>query len=400
MENRHPFSEVMLQISLAAIFSMLFNIPDQTHEGIPVLMYVLLFGYSLVSYLCNDLFLRKDRSTVSVAVLNFLLICAGFAAALAMHLVRGVPSGLFIAASALVLSIVAFRAASGTIQMNLLTFCFDTLAVLLLVYIVFTELGSGKIYAAIPGIIGVAASFAGIIIFRSGNRMFGRDRLLLAALVLAVLVIAFLICTVVNAPLREGVAGMMAGLAAVFRFLGGLLKKILLFLQRLFGTQETYAPIEMDMPGGSGFSGMEGEEEVPSSGLGVLILIGILAVIAVIIALIVFRKHRFSRKKTVSRVRRNVVRDERITLCKALRIWFRRVRRYLQVRIYFLKNGRTPAGRFFRIVRSCKHSSLALRTGETPQEFLTRYIGSLKPEDRRIPALNRLVEELNLQLYR
>lgn len=400
MEHRHPFPEVMLQISLAAICCMLFNIPDQTNEGIPVLMYALLFGYSLVSYLVNALFLRKDRSTVSVVLLNILLICAGFAVALAMHLVRGVPSGLFIAASELVISIVAFRSVSGHLQMNLLTMCFDALAVLLLIYIVFTDLGSGKIPAAIPGIIGVAASFAGIIILRSGNRMFGRDRLFLAALVLAVLAIAFLICTIINTPLREGVTGMLAGLLAAFRFLGGLLKKFLLFLQGLFGTQETYAPVEMDMPGGAGFSGMEGEEELPSAGLGILILIGILAVIAAVIAIIVFRKHRFSGTKKVSGVRRNVVRDERVTLWKALQIWFRKVCRYLQVRIYFLKNSKTPAGRFYRIVRSCRHSNLALKNGETPQEFLTRYIGSLKPEDRRIPGLNRLVEELNLQLYK
>ena len=72
----------------------------------------------------------------------------------------------------------------------------------------------------------------------------------------------------------------------------------------------------------------------------------------------------------------------------------------MKIRLYFIKNRKTPAGRFFRLVRSLKRSGHALMTGETPREFLERYIESLKPEDKRIPELKKLTTELELQLYR
>ena len=399
MKKSRTFPDIMLQISLAAIACMLFNIPDQTRAGIPVTMYVLVFGYSVLSYLCSRLFLRNPKSYTAVAVFDLFFILAGMAAAFAFRQFESAIYVIYFGAVFLVLSLMAFKETARGININILIICFDILSALMMLYILFVELGSGKAAAAIPGAAGIIAAFAGIMVMRSGSSISGRDWFYKILILAVILVIALLVRMLAGDSLRNGFTEIFAGIGAAFKWIGHILKEFLLFFARLF-PQEKYDALDQDMEGGISLPEGQGGEETEYSVLPLLILIGTAAIAAVIIAVIVFRKHRISGSKTVSAARINENRSNRVSLWKALKIWAREKLYRIRVRLYFFRNRNTPAGKYYRLVRSGKHSANAIRQGETPGEFLRRYINSLQPGDRRIPEYTALIDELNKQLYR
>lgn len=401
MEGRRPFSEVMLQLSIAGIGCMLYNIPTQARAdaGSPVPVYVLLFAYGLVSWILNTVFLHKERTVAASVLFNAFQICAGWAAAFLLRQVTGIYSGIFLGICLFVLSLISFKTVTGGIRLNWLMLCFDLSTVLVLIYALFIGLGNGKGYALIPGVLGAAAAFAGLIIERSGSRLPGRDRLIVVLLALLIVLAAFLIYSLAGGALGAGAAGVIAGIGAFLRWLWDLFRRFVEYLSRFY-KREPVEPVEIDMGPDFSMEGAQTGEEVQFSIVPLLIFVGILVLAGVIIFTIVFRRHRFSGAKKVHSAKRRKVVSDRISLVKALRIWFGKMRRRLKIRLYFVRNRNTPAGRFFRLVRSARRSSHALKKGETPREFLERYIESLKPEDKRIPALRELTRELDLQLYR
>ena len=400
MKIRRTFPEIMLQTAIAAIACMLFNIPAQTRDDIPVKVYILFFAYALVSYFLSRLFLKKPKGMTAAAAFNICLVLAGMAAALVLGQITGVTAGIFLGLFFLIMAVMAFKENTGGISINMLTVCFDILAVLLMLYILFIELGSGRLPAAVPGILGTIAAFAGIIVYRDGSSLSGRDRLYITVIIAAILVCAFLIHLLAGDTLREGFEGVFAGIGAALSWLGRIFKEFLLFLSRLF-PKETYDAVGPDLGEGINMPAGEGGEEVSFSAAPLLILFGILISAAAIAAFIIFRKHRFSGKRTITAAAAvsDSERPDRISLWKALKIWAEEKLYRIRVKIYFLKNRNTPAGRYYRLVRSRRHTGQALKQGETPKEFLTRYIESLKPEDRHIQELTSLIEDLNIQLY-
>lgn len=400
MEKRRTFPEVMLQISIAAIACLLVNIPLKAEAGIPVVLYILLFTYAVVSYCLTRLFLRTPKSLTAVVVFDLCLILAGMAAAFVPGQVTGIARGIFLGLFFVSSAVISFRETAKGISINMLILCFDILAALLMIYILFVELGSGSLSAAVPGFLGTIASFAGIIVYRDGSSISGRGRLYIILIIAAILAAAFLIYLLAGDTLREGFAGMFAGIKAALIWMGNILKEILMFLSRLFPKNDPEAA-EADPGGSMIMPAGEGGADENMTAAPVLIFMGILVITAAVTAFIIFRKHRFSGKKIIVREAVNTnERSERISLWKALKIWAAEKMYRIRVKIFFLKNRNTPAGRYYRLVRSKKHTGQALRQGETPREFLVRYIESLKPEDRRIPELRTLIEELNAQLYR
>lgn len=398
MEQRHTFPEIMLQISIAAIACMLFNLPLKPEEGIPVTLYILFFAFALISYVLSRLFFRRPKSLAAAVLFHAVLILAGFAAAFVLGLLTGALAGIFLGLFFLILSVMAFRETVKGIHMNTLTLCFDSLAVLLLIHLLFLELGDGRFLSVLPGVIGIIAALAGSMSLREGSRISGRERLFSILLIAGIVVVAFLVYLVAGDPLRKGFTGIFAGLGAALSWLGQLIKKILLFFSSLF-PQEQYEAVDLDMDGGIRMPAGEGGEEAVFSPVPLLILGGIVLIAAGVAAFVLFRKHRFSGETVAAAAKKTREKKERISLWNALRIWAKEKQYRLKVYFYFLKNRNTPAGRFYRLVRSKKRTALSLRQGETPGEYLTRYIGSLQSGDKRIPELAALIGELNMQLY-
>ena len=400
MEKRRTFPEVMLQMSIAAIACLLVNIPLKAETSIPVVLYILLFTYAVISYCLTRLFLRTPKSLTAAVIFDLCLILAGMAAAFVLGQVTGIAKGIFLGLFFVSSAVLSFRETAKGISINMLILCFDILAALLMIYILFIELGSGSLPAAVPGFLGTTAAFAGIIVYRDGSSISGRDRLYIILIIVAIVAAAFLIHLLAGDTLREGFAGMFAGIKAAFIWLGNILKEILMFFSRLF-PQDGHEALEADLGDSMSMPAGEGGADENMTAAPVLILLGILVIAAVITAFIIFRKHRFSGKKSIVRAAGSAgERPERISLWKALKIWAAEKMYRIRVKIFFLKNRNTPAGRYYRLVRSKKRTGQALRLGETPREFLMRYIESLKPDDRRIPELRALIEELNVQLYR
>ena len=400
MENRHTFPEVMLQTAIAAIACMLFHITNQTDNRIPVVLYVLFFAYALVSYLISRLFLSRPRSLLLVIILHLFLMMAGFAAAILLQQITGAVSGIFFGLIYLVLSVMAVRETTVGLRSSWLTLCFDILAALLLIDTLFTELGNGQLTAVLPGVAGLIAALSGIMVLRDGSLLSGRIWLLRLIIILLIAAAAFLICLAAGDSLRNGVSGVFAGIGAAFSWLGNLIKEILLFFSRLFPDQN-YEAVVLDMGSGISMSGTQVEEEITYSPLPLIILGGLLLAAVVIAVIIIFRKHRFSGKKTAERsVKKAGKRKNRVSLREALKRFIRELLYGLRVRIFFLRNRKTPAGRYYRLVRSGKRTGHALRQGETPQDYILRRRDALPSGDRRIPELTRLVDELNMQLYR
>ena len=399
MEGRHPFSGIMLQLSIAGIGCMLYNIPTWKSEKIPVFLYVLLFAYGLISWSLNAAFLRKERTIGTAVLFNTLQICAGWTAAFLLRQITGLPSGIFIGIILFLLSLISFKTIAGGIRLNWLMLCFDVSAVLVLICSLFIGMGNGQGSGLIPGFFGAAAAFAGLAAARTGGQIPGRDRLMIVLLVFLIILAAFLICSLAGGVLGAGAAGAISGIGAFFRLLWDLIRRFFQYLSRFF-KQEISEVSEMDMGPGFSLEGAQGGEEAQFSIIPLLVLAGILVLAGVIVFTALFRRHRISGDRKTRAVRRQAVVSDRVSLLKALRIWFGKIRRHLEIRFYFIKNRNTPAGRFFRLVRSAGRSGHALVKGETPREFLERYIESLKPEDKRIPELKKLTTELELQLYR
>ena len=399
MEGRHPFSGIMLQFSIAGIGCMLYNIPTQGGEKSPVLLYVLLFAYGLISWGLNTVFLQKERTIGAAVLFNILQICAGWAAAFLLGRITGIPSGIFTGIVLFLLSLISFKTITGGIRLSWLMLCFDVSAALILICSLFIGMGNGQEYTLIPGILGAAAAFAGLAAARTGRQIPGRDRLMIVLLVLLIVLAAFLICSLAGGALGAGAAGVISGIGAFFRLLWDLIRRFFQYLSRFF-KQETSEAIEMDMGPGFSMEGTQGGEEVQFSIIPLLVFVGILTLAGVILFTVLFRRHRISGGKKARAARRQAVISDRVSLLKALRIWYGKLRRRMKIRLYFIKNRNTPAGRFFRLVRSSGRSGQAMLKGETPREFLERYIDSLKPEDKRIPELQKLATELELQLYR
>ena len=399
MERSRTFPEVMLQTAIAAIACMLLVLPDQAAEGFPVLTDLLLFSYAFISYLCSRLFLHRPKKSAAVFALHLLLFLAFFGASFFLQQITGAVSGIFLGAVFLVLSVMSVRETVKGISTNALTLCFDLLVALLLIYTLFTELGDGLLAAALPGAVGIIASIAGMIALRSGGRIPGRN-LLVCFLVLFILMAAsFLVCLLADESLRGGLSGVFAAIGTAFTWLGRMLKELLLFFSRLF-PNEQYEAVPVEPGGGVSLEGAPGGEEAAISPLVFVILGGILLAAAAAAAFLLFRKHRFF-AGTQAAVRRKTAgrKQGRVSLRKALRMMLQEWLHRLRVRLFFLRGRNTPTGRYFRLVRSKRRTPHALRPGETPREFLQRYIQSLPPDDRRIPELSRLIDEFYAQLY-
>ena len=399
MEARRSFSGIMLQLSIAGIGCMLYNIPTWKSEKIPVLLYVLLFAYGLISWGLNAAFLRKERTMGAAVLFNILQICAGWTAAFLLGQITGLPSGIFTGILFFLLSLISFKTVTGGIRLNWLMLCFDVSAVLVLICSLFIGMGNGQESGLIPGILGSAAAFAGLAAARTGSQIPGRDRLLIVLLVVLIILAAFLICSLAGGALGAGAAGVISGIGAFFRLLWDLIRRFFQYLGRFF-KQETSEAIEMDLGPGFSLEGAQGGEEVQFSIIPLLVFVGLLVLAGVIVFTALFRRHRISGNKKTRAVRRQAMVSDRVSLLKALKIWYGKMRRRMKIRLYFIKNRNTPAGRFFRLVRSSGRSGQVLLKGETPREFLERYIESLKPGDKRIRDLQKLATELELQLYR
>ena len=399
MEGRRPFSGIMLQLSIAGIGCMLYNIPNQGGDKSPFLLYVLLFAYGLVSWGLNAVFLRKERTIGAAVLFNILQICAGWAVSFLLRQITGLPTGIFFGICFFLLSLISFKTITGGMRLSWLMLCFDVSAALVLICSLFIGMGNGQEYALIPGVLGAASAFAGLVAVRTGSQIPGRDRMMIVLLVLLIILAAFLICSLAGGVLGAGAAGIISGIGAFFRLLWDLIRRFFQYLGRFF-KQETSEAIDLDMGPGFSMEGERGGEEVQFSIIPLLIFVGILALAGVIVFTALYRRHRIAGEKKVRAVSRQAAVSDRVSLLKALKIWFGKMRRHMKIRLYFIKNRKTPAGRFFRLVRSLRRSSHALMKGETPREFLERYIESLKPEDKRIPELKKLTTELELQLYR
>ena len=133
MKAHRTFPEMMLLVAIAAIACMLFNIPDQAGDRIPVTIYILLFAYGIICYSLNRLFLKKPKSLTAAVLFNMFLIFAGFAAAFLLGQVTGIISGVFLGGFFVIMSIAAIKGITVGININVLTVCFDALVVLLLI---------------------------------------------------------------------------------------------------------------------------------------------------------------------------------------------------------------------------------------------------------------------------
>lgn len=397
MKEQYSISSFLMQISLGGIFCALSYIFINEGQNPAVYFPGVLLVFGPLVYVINRLFLHRDRTVISLVILNGILALLMIGS---VQLVCGwarcggvIPVGIFTA-------LVTLRGAQLNLKPPRLSstiLWMEVSIVLLAVFIgIWATLDNSMLWS-IPAAVGGCAALLAVIAHRMNQIMGAREWLLLLLIFALMGGVLWLLVAFLAAPTGQGVMALWNGLISFLRLIGEGVRRLMLFLSS-FIKPEAYEPLELeaDQGGGTGFS----EEDGVMSSFGVIlaVILAVLLAAAVIAALIVFGRQQLGRQK-VGGSRTRIKGEKRPSLWSALRRLFGEMLARLRFRCLLWRQRNTVTGTYYHLERICRRTPWKKGAGETPCCFLTRLQSACGENQDCAHSLEQLAPMVERALY-
>lgn len=397
MSDSRSFTCGISQFALACNLTTVFYLLT-LNDGPPGTIFPrVMLLYAPLLYWINRLFLRRERTMLSLTLLNGVLVCLVLTAHLLLDPWRGFASLVFTAAFLLWLSVRGCRfALSGApIRGTLLTL--DCSFLLLLVFTGYSAILGWDGRWSIPALCGLAASIVAAASSRSPKSRNARGWLAVGAAFALLVGAIWLFTQFMAAPAGSAFVSLWtlitSGIHAVKRLLLGLLTYLLSLLPNADpGELPSY-----EIPDFSSLEESAIQEASPIAGTIVLaVLIGCAA------ALLIWLVRRMG-KLRLGRVQKKTadhkLHRDRTSFLKGILRLLSSFAAGVRFRFRLWRNRNTPAGLYFLLVHRCRRAPWHKRPYETPREFLLRMAGTARSDEELSAALKRLAVETDAALY-
>lgn len=396
MRNHNAFPALTAQIALACCLVTLTYI-FTLNDGTPGTYYPqVLLAYAPLLYGINRLFLRHERSLLTVVVLNGALWTALTVSVCVLEWTSGATALITAAAFALCVTVRGACLAVEGIRLRSLILTLDLTSLLLVVFIAYLSACGKSVLWAIPIAAGFAASVLGMIANRMGRPLGGREWGLIGGAFLLITLAVLLLVGVAAAPVGQGLVALWSLLLRAGRLLLKLAGQFLLFLLSLlpdskYDTPEALFPMPEIV-----------EQETPDPENPVILLILFVLLALLLAAFLVWCLRQLSRLR-IGGTRRRVAASRhgrsRPSLWSALKQLFAARLRQLRMLRFLRRHRDQPAGLYFILVRRCRMGPWHKRPGETPREFLTRLQSCAREDPQLEQALRALIPLVDQALY-
>lgn len=359
-----------------------------------------LLVYAPLLYGINRLFLRKERSMLSITALNGGLWIALVASICILEWDSGIAALVFAAIFTLIATVrAAYLAVEGT-QLRGLIVTLDITALLLVLFTSYLAATEASYLWGLPIAAGFAAGVLGLTANRMGRPMGVREWGLVGGAFLLITLLVLLLVGVAAAPVGQGLVTLWTLLVNGVTFVWKLLWQFLLFLSSLIPGGANGEQQAMDQA--FVLPEMAAEEPMGQENPVVLVLFVVLLVV-MFAALVVWVLRWLSRlrvggqRKQAKQGQRG--KKRRLSLWAALRRLFSARLRQLRMLRYLRRHRDQPVGLYYILVRRCRMGPWHKRPGETPREFLTRLHGCAQEDGALEDALRQLIPLVDQALY-
>lgn len=396
MDNRHTFPALTSQFAMACCLMTLIYMVT-LGEGTPEIYYPqVLPVYAPLLYGVNRLFLRRERTMLSTALLNAALWAVLMISICVQEWSGGLASLIAAAVFTLIITVRgACLAAEGT-SLRSLILTLDATALLLVLFTAYLA-AFGKSYLwSLPIAAGFAASVLGMTANRIGRPMGGREWGLVGGTFLLITLAVVLLVGVAAAPVGQGIVALWTLLVRAVRLIMHLLWRFLLFLAALF-PQRTYE----ELPPEPAFTPPEISQEALGEGNPVVVILFLVVLAALLITMLVWLARQLSRLRIGGqrRTKRVLHSRTRPSLWGALKRLFAAHRQKLRMLRFLHRHREQPVGLYYLLVRRCRTAPWHKRPGETPREFLARLQVSAQGDQALEQALRELIPLVDQALY-
>jgi len=401
MSDRRFASGIMAQLALSSMICtvviMIMIIESSLKECYPFVLIV----FAPAVYLIDRIFLIKERTMNQLIFLNAVL---GVILLAIIHFIdgwSGFAAAVFMVAFIAWLGYFGAKYAVKAPKMGEMVMYLDFACVILVVFIAFLSAKRLEIILAIPAIVGFVAAIMGVIVCRINRKMGIKEWGAIGIVFAAIVGIASLFMSFVADSAGKGLVALWNAIIGIAKAILDFIMRVMLFLASLVKEPEA-PPLEMEQPAVMPDVGHI-VEEVKSVTDVILIVTGIILVIAfVFLAFFIAYKKRVGGEKAVKVGGRTQTRG-RILIFAGLRRLFAKIKDWMHIRIFLLKNRNRAVGLFYYIIQKSKRSTLAKSNGETPREFLTRLkISCIQDDDKDsafVAAMDNLIDMVERAIY-
>ena len=398
MDDRKTLPSVSVLLSNACMLcTFVYLMTLSTHR--PTLYYpLMLLPYSLLLYVADRIFLRRERTVLSLVLLNGGLCLAAFLSTLLLGGTIDWANAFFAGVFCLWLAVRSGQLCWKPPILLELTLSADLCLVVLALFTAFLSVTKLSVYWCIPIAAGCAVSILGLIVFRSGSRPGARSWVFLFVVFAGVFALVWLLVSFVAAPAGEGLVTIWNMLISAVRFLLGLLWRLLLFLASLLperqpGESSSWSVSDIQLPS-------QAEEPVQENPLVQAFVSLVLAATAVVL-LFLFLRHLHHLRLPAARAQggRTASRRSRVSLLSGLRRLLIAVGRRLRLQIWLWRHKNTAQGLYFLLVQRSAPTPWHKLRSETPREFLSRLRKQSAGDDELIQALDILIPAVDRALF-
>lgn len=367
-------------------------------EGMPGWFFPqILLAAAPAIYLGNRWFLRRERSMLSLLLLNLLLFGALLVGYGLTEPWRGIAYAAF---AAMFLAWITVRgsllARNGpTLRGSLLVL--DTAFLMLVAFVGYASATGRERIWCVPAASGLVAAVAATASLRSARPLGGKGWLAIGGAFGGLFGLLGLFLGAA-APAGHGVVAIWKAIVALLSGIKNLIFGGILWLFSLFPDAE---PGEMEQIDPQdyliGLEELPAEEASPILGLvllGIVVVGGAVALIWLIGRLKSIRLRPAAKTGGTDRPVR-----QRTPFWQSLLRLARRWSAAMLLRFRLWKNRNTPAGLYFLLVHRCRRAPWHKRTGETAREFLLRLSDAAEEDETLREALRTLARETDVALY-
>lgn len=395
-EERYDLSAGAMQLAVAcdlctAVYLMALG------RGGPGRFYPLaLLLYAPLLYGADRLFLRRERSLLSLILVNGGAALGLFAAVLLIDGPGDWASLIFTGIFCLCPAVTGGKMALKAPDLHDLIVCVDLSVVLLLLFTGYTAATGVSLVWTLPAMAGCAASILGLSSRRVSRRLSPRDWGLWLLAFGALLFVMWVLVRFAAAPAGQGLVSLWTALVAAGRFVLGLLWRAFVYLLSLMPepgggqgqSQETVWRPEGDM-----------EAEMGSPAAAVVLLVVCLAVAVTLLGWAVMRCRGLRIGGRTTAAEKSGNRRGRISFLEGLARMLAAWKERFFLRAFLWRNRNTPEGLFCILVRRCGVGPWRKRPGETPREFLSRLRAGADGDPDLARALDGLIPAVDSALY-
>ena len=399
MSRNHLIPSVMRQISLAAIFVAVWALihvkSDMDFTG----YYLTLMIYAGLSMLLNYAFAGKERSMSVLIGFNLFLFLAAGAILYIQGMFISAGGTVFMAVSLIVPAYMCINVIINDLRLSSLTICLEIVLAVSVFYIAVAASDSEDLTAAVFLITAIVLNIFGLIFYRAEISKRGRSVAISLIIMILAVMAAFLIYEAVFNSSMSVWTAVWSALTSAFNYIAAAIKAFLLWIGQNI-PEDSFDEIELEADGVNlSTAQLSAGSEYPLP-TGALIAGLIVAAVVIVVLVIIFTRHkRFAvDKKTVSK-KQLLIKSEKTGLGDAFRQMLGRIKYKKSVKRFIRQHKNDPLGQFYFLVNSVKNTKLAKKKGETPEEFISRYLASLKSSDKRKQQYKDLAEKVNLYFY-